>query len=153
MYNKVISNTTSSSSFETNVAMAPLLILLWCPLGTTGHSCLAKCLKHSAKPQKQSAKALPSVTLGKEVLVNCTLATTSLPSAFCRVLSKDLCRVPPGSRKRKVAITAPGDGDGDFANCHLDTRQRLPLCRLSLVLALGKEAPRGPFCQFLCRVY
>jgi hypothetical protein len=28
MYNKVISNTTSSSSFETNVAMAPLLILL-----------------------------------------------------------------------------------------------------------------------------
>jgi hypothetical protein len=39
-------------------------------------------------PEKHSAKALPSVTLDKEGLVNCTLATTSLPNTFYRALVK-----------------------------------------------------------------
>jgi hypothetical protein len=33
-----------------------------------------------------------------------------------------------------------------------DTRHRLPLCRLSTGLALGKEGYHGPLCQSLCRV-
>ena len=35
----------------------------------------------SVKPRKLSSKSLPSVTLDKEVSVNCISATTSLPSA------------------------------------------------------------------------
>jgi hypothetical protein len=30
-----------------------------------------------------------------------------------------ICRVPPGSQQRKVIVTAPGDGDGDFVECYL----------------------------------
>jgi hypothetical protein len=30
------------------------------------------------------------------------------------------CRVPPGTPQRKVADTAPSDGDGAFAECLLD---------------------------------
>jgi hypothetical protein len=47
---------------------------------TTGHSSFAECLRHSAKSRLHSAKALPSVTLGKERSANCTSATAS----FCR---------------------------------------------------------------------
>jgi hypothetical protein len=91
------------------------------------------------KPGKYSAKGLPSVTLDKEVSMNCTsvTATTFLSSTFCRALS---------TRQRKVAITAAGDGDGDRAECHSDTPQRLTLCRVSIVLTLGKEALCGPLC-------
>jgi hypothetical protein len=109
---------------------------------TTGNSCFAECLKHSAKPGKHSAKTLPSVIIGKEVSVNCTSTTGSLESTFCR-----------GSWQRKVAVMAPGDGDRDFIECHCDTRQRPPLCRVSTIMALGKEAPCGPLCLFLCREY
>jgi hypothetical protein len=98
----------------------------WSRVITTGHNCFAECLKYSAKPQKHSAKALPGVRLNKEVSVNCT--STRL---LCRVpiLSgtwQRLCWVPPSSRQRKVAVTTLGDGDGDFAECHRDTRQRSP---------------------------
>jgi hypothetical protein len=65
-------------------------------------------------------KALPSVALGKESLTNYTSATTSLPSTFYRTLGKDICRVSQGTRQRKVAITAVGNGDGAFAECSMD---------------------------------
>jgi hypothetical protein len=56
-----------------------------------------------------------------------------------------LCRVSLGTWQRKIIVTAPGDGDGACAECPLsDTRQMLPLCRVSAVLTLDKEAPRGP---------
>jgi hypothetical protein len=44
--------------------------------------------------EKHSAKALPSVTLGKESSTNCTLAMASMPSTFYRALDKDFaeCR-------------------------------------------------------------
>jgi hypothetical protein len=149
-------------------------------LATTGHSSFAECLSHSAKPRKYSTNTLPSVTLDKERLANCTSATTSLPSTFCRV--------PFGTRQRKVAVTAPSDGHRSFAECLLwhsakrpilpsvgyhgprqrrlqwapppvlvpralvGTRQRMLLCRVSSGLALGKESSSGPLCQSLCRV-
>jgi hypothetical protein len=55
---------------------------------TTRNRLFAECLKHSAKPGKHLAKALLSVTLGKESSVNCTSATTSLPSTFYQALGK-----------------------------------------------------------------
>jgi hypothetical protein len=133
-------------------------------------------------PKKHSAKSLPSVTLGKERSANCTLATASLPSTFCRA------RVPFGTRQRKVVVTVPSDGDRSFAEClpwHLakrpilpsvyyhgprqrrlqwapppvpvpralvGTRQRRLLCRVSSGRALSKESSSGPLCQSLCRV-
>jgi hypothetical protein len=80
---------------------------------TTGHNSFAECLRHSAKAILHSAKALPSVTLGKERSANCTSATASLPSTFCRALGK------VGTRQRKVTVTVPSDGDGSFAECLL----------------------------------
>jgi hypothetical protein len=62
---------------------------------------------------------------------------TSLPSTFYRPLGKD------GTQQRKVIVTVLGKGDGVCAECH----------RVSTVLTLGKEAPRGPFYQVLSRAY
>jgi hypothetical protein len=66
----------------------------------------------SALPlEKHSAKTLSSVALDKEISANSTSAMTSLPSTFYRALGK------VGTRQRKMAVTAPGDGGGDFAEC------------------------------------
>jgi hypothetical protein len=62
-------------------------------------------------------KVLPSVTLGKKGSANSASAKPSLPSAFSRALGKKVCRVPESTRQRKAAVTAPGDGDGGFAEC------------------------------------
>jgi hypothetical protein len=59
-----------------------------------------------------------------------------------------LCGVPLSTRPRKVAVTASGDGDRDYIECHGDTRQKLYLCRVSTVPALSKEAPRGSLSYF-----
>jgi hypothetical protein len=45
-------------------------------------------LNHLTKPEKYSVKSLSSVTLGKEVSVNCTLTTTYLSSTFVRHSAK-----------------------------------------------------------------
>jgi hypothetical protein len=112
---------------------------------TTRNNFFAKCLKHSAKPGKHAAKALPSVTLDKEGLVNCTSVTASLPSTFLLGTPQRLCRVPLGTQQRKVIVTTSGDGDGACAECPpSDTWQRLTLCRVSVVLTLGKGASHGP---------
>jgi hypothetical protein len=49
-------------------------------MDTTGIQCFAECLWHSAKTFLHSAKALPSVTLGKEHTAKFTSA-----KALCRV--------------------------------------------------------------------
>ena len=90
---------------------------------TTGISFFAVCSKHTAKAILHSAKALPSVTLGKERSANCTSTTTSLPSTFCRALGK----VPFVTRQRKVTVTAPSDGDGSFAECLLWHSAKRPI--------------------------
>jgi hypothetical protein len=64
-------------------------------------------------------KSFLPVTLGKEGSANSASAKPPLPSVFCRALGKTLCRVPDSTRQRKVAVTAPGDGDGYFAECLL----------------------------------
>jgi hypothetical protein len=68
---------------------------------TTGISSFAVCLKHTVKTILHSAKPLPSVTLGKEPSANCTSATVSLPSTFCRALGKDFaeCHLELGKEK------------------------------------------------------
>jgi hypothetical protein len=80
---------------------------------------------------KHSAKALTSVTLGKEGSANSASAKPSLPSTFSRAQS---------TRHRKAAVTAPGDGDGGFAEClwwHSAKELSLPsVCPT----ALGKES-------------
>jgi hypothetical protein len=112
---------------------------------TTGHSSFAECLRHSAKAILHSAKALPSVTLGKERSANCTSATASLPSTFCRALGKELGKEKSPSR-RQVTVTDL------LPSVFVGTRQRRLLCRVSSGLALGKESSSGPLCQPLCRV-
>jgi hypothetical protein len=133
---------------------------------TTEIGCFAECLKHSAKPDKHSAKTLPSVTLGKESSANSTLATTSLSSTFYRALGKDFaeCHSVLGKEKppsqRLVTETTP------LPSVLGDTRQRNYLCRVSPNTlgkkitslpsvhrsALGKGSTSGALCQFLCRV-
>jgi hypothetical protein len=98
--------------FEFTIVMFTGIYIATQPKCTTGINSFAECLKHSAK-------ALSSVTLGKEGSANSASAKPSLPSAFCRALGKTLCRVPESTRQRKVAVTAPGDGDGGFAECLL----------------------------------
>jgi hypothetical protein len=98
------------------------------PKITTGIMCFAKCLKHSANPEKHSAKSLPSVVLGKEGSANSILAKASLPSTFYRALGKDFaechlvlgkdfaeCHLVLGKKKRPSRRR--GDGDGAFAEC------------------------------------
>jgi hypothetical protein len=55
-----------------------------------------------------------SVTLGKESSTNYISATTSLSSTFYRALG----RVSLGTRQRKAAVMALGNGDGAYAECH-----------------------------------
>jgi hypothetical protein len=57
---------------------------------TTGIDGFAECLKHSTKPEKHSAKALPSVALDKEDSTHSSSAKPSLPSTFSRALDKDV---------------------------------------------------------------
>ena len=54
---------------------------------------LAQCQKHSAKREKQLAKALLRVTLGEHHLVKADLAKLFLPSVFYRALEKHFCWV------------------------------------------------------------
>jgi hypothetical protein len=112
----MVSSILKDPSLATNVSS---LVELTCTIitNTYGINRFAECLKHSAKPKKHSAKALPSVTLDKEGLANSASAKPSLPSAFSRALSKEVCRVPESTRQRKAVVTVPGDGDGGFAEC------------------------------------
>jgi hypothetical protein len=118
---------------------------------TIGHSSFAECLRHSAKHIKHSANTLPSVTLGKERSVNCTSATASLPSTFCRALGKDFaeCHLVLGKEKspsrRQVTVTDP------LPSVFFGTRQRGQFCRVPAIMALGKDGSSGPHRQSLCR--
>jgi hypothetical protein len=68
---------------------------------TTGIAFFAECLRHSAKAILHSAKALPSVTLGKEHSANISSAKGSLPSAFFRTLGKDFAECQKALDKEK----------------------------------------------------
>ena len=59
-----------------------------CQLHTTGNRDFAVCHRHSAKTKKHSAKALPSVTLGKQHTAYTELANSYLPSVFYRAFGK-----------------------------------------------------------------
>jgi hypothetical protein len=111
---------------------------------TTGHSSFVECLRHSANPRKHSANTLPSVTLGKERSANCTSATASLPSTFCRALGKEFaeCHLVLGKEKspsrRQVTVTDP------LPSVFFGTRQRGQFCRVSAIMALGKDGSSEP---------
>jgi hypothetical protein len=62
----------------------------------------AECLRHSAKAILHSAKAMPSVTLGKEHSAKISSAKGSLPSAFFRTLGKDFAECQKNTRQRKT---------------------------------------------------
>ena len=48
------------------------------------------CPRHTVKPKKYSAKALSSVTLGKQHMAYTVTAKVYLPSIFYRALGKDV---------------------------------------------------------------
>jgi hypothetical protein len=111
-----------------------------------------ECFIHSPKSRKYSTNSLPSVTFSKEVLMNYTSTTASLSSTFYRSHAKGfterrlvLCKEKSRSR-RQVTVMNP------LPSVLPDTLQRLPLCRVSVGLALDKEDSSGPLCQFLCQV-
>jgi hypothetical protein len=72
------------------------------------------CIKCVSLPE---LPPLPSVALGKEGSAYSASAKPSLPSTFSQTLDKEVCRVPESTRQRKAVVTAPGDGDGVFAEC------------------------------------
>jgi hypothetical protein len=82
---------------------------------TTGINRFAERLKHSAK-------SLPSVTLGELYIGNGLFAEYFLSGTRQRI-----CRVPFGTWQRKVAVTAPSDGDGSFAECLLWHSAKRPI--------------------------
>jgi hypothetical protein len=137
-------------SQETSTSPVDLLKTLYA-LVTTGHSSFAVCLRHSAKAILHSAKALPSVTLGKERSANYTSAAVSLPSTFCRALGKEFaeCHLTLGKEKtpsrRQVTVTDP------LPSVFFGTRQRGQFCRVPAIMALGKDGSSGPRRQSLCR--
>jgi hypothetical protein len=83
-------------------------------------------------------------TLGKECSTNCTSATASLPSTFCRALGKELaeCHLVLGKEKslsrRQVTVTDP------LPSVFFGTQQRGQFCRVSSAMALGKDGSSGP---------
>ena len=108
---------------------------------TTGFSVFAECQAHSAKAVIHSAKALPSVPLGKDPddkggFAECRSSGTRQRG----------CREPRDSAKLPRGTTV----DGDFADClTAGTRQSSKLCRVSGLWhsakpeALGKLAFSG----------
>jgi hypothetical protein len=84
---------------------------------TIGIDVFAKCLKHSAKPEKHSAKALPSVAIYKEGSAHITSTKPSLPSTFSRALGKDFAECQEVLGKEKLSSRRRGDVDGVFAEC------------------------------------
>jgi hypothetical protein len=107
---------------------------------------------HSVRREMVSVDALNSLCRVLHSAKTSLSVFYALPIAFCRALDKDFAECHLALGKEKSPSRAPGDGDRDFAECHRDTRQRLTFYRVSIVLALGKEAPHGPLCQYLCRV-
>jgi hypothetical protein len=111
---------------------------------TTGISYFAVCLRHTAKALLHSVKSLPSVTLGKERSANCTSATVSLPSTFCRALGKEFaeCHLTLGKEKspsrRQVTVTDP------LPSASPDTRQRGNFAECLLPRPSATTGPVGP---------
>ena len=94
------------------------------PLGllTTRNQQFAECLRHSAKPEIHSVKALPSAALGKEQSAKNPSAKVSLSSATYRALGKAFAECHISTRQKKTDVNS----DGLFAECHLSgTRQRI----------------------------
>jgi hypothetical protein len=72
---------------------------------TIGFRPFAECLGHSAKPRLHSARALPSVTLGKGHSAAILSAKTSLPNAFCQALGKGFAEcfsLPSAKKSEKI---------------------------------------------------
>jgi hypothetical protein len=83
-----------------------------------------------AKPEHYRNRRFCRVTeaLGKEGSAHSASAKPSLPSTFSRTLGKEVCRVSGDTRQRKATVTAPGDGDGVFAECpRWHSAKNLPL--------------------------
>jgi hypothetical protein len=111
---------------------------------TTRHNCFVECFNHLAKPRKQSTNFLSSVTLGNEVSMNCTSATTFLSSTFYQTLVKVFteCHLVLGKKSRR-------HGDKLWRQilcrvCSL-TLGKEALCRVSVGLHSAKKAPVSPF--------
>jgi hypothetical protein len=108
MISNMEKNSSSSSSDSDGPSVPPRTLRTMIdrcrrrgPGSTTGIERFVECLKHSAKPEKHSAKTLPSVTLGKESSANSTSATTSLLSTFYRALGKDFAECQSVLSKEK----------------------------------------------------
>ena len=72
------------------------------PSLTTGNRQFAECLRHSAKPEIHSVKALPSAALGKEQSAKNPSAKVSLPSAIYRALGKAFAECHVSTRQKKI---------------------------------------------------
>ena len=99
---------------------------------TTGNSSFAVCHGHSAKPEKHSAKGLPSVTLSKELTTATVPANSVFAECFLSGTRQKLCRELKTTLGKKKSTSRSGNGHGTFAECQiLGTRQSLVVCRVS----------------------
>jgi hypothetical protein len=106
-----------------------LLVSLLLLIVTTGNGRFAECPKHSAK-------ALPSVTLGKEGSANSASVKPSLTSTFSRALGKEgALAKKSGCYGDEVTETA------SLSSVKDDTRQRLHLCQVSFQKHSAKRPP------------
>jgi hypothetical protein len=110
---------------------------------TTGIGCFAECLKHSANPEKHSAKHLPSVALDKEGSANSTSAKASLPSTFLGHSAQSLPSARWYSTKKSGRHGAEVTETASLPSVLGDTRQRRYLCRV-FPNTLGKEVTSLP---------
>jgi hypothetical protein len=115
----------------------------------TGIGRFVEYLKHSAKPNKHSAKTLPSVTLGKESSANSTSATASLSSTFYRAVDKYFTKChsvlekeKPSSR-RLVTETTP------LPSVLGDTRQKITFTECPPTCTWQRVHQRGPLSVLL----
>ena len=74
---------------------------------TTGFRRFAGCRMHPAKATLHSAKPLPGAALDKEPPAKSLSAKIFLPGVFYRASGKDFAECKPGTRQRKVVVTAP----------------------------------------------
>jgi hypothetical protein len=122
----IIASKSSSSTGERVLVEYHLASKILEAFITTGIAFFDECLRHSAKAFLHSAKALPSVTLGKEHSAKISSAKGSLPSAFFGHSAKTLPSVKKQSAKKNTRQIKNRKNKKKTAKHFLNSRNNSP---------------------------